>query len=279
MQGITSCSMLVFVLLVLNLASAAAFQHVPNSAFRTAFNSRHGRAFTAWSPAVGGRARKPRRSQAQDHINMLAERTPLIAGNWKMNMHLADAITLAKAVSQTAASTPDVEVAVVPPHPYLTAISSAVQGSPVQVGAQDCYYEEKGAFTGATGAGMIQSCGCDYVLSGHSERRSVFKDTDQKINLKLKRILSTGLKCILCIGESKDEREAGITNTVLATGLTATPEMAQDTHAYVRSWFRDNYSAAAADAIRIQYGGSVSPETVDELMACPDIDGALVGGA
>ena len=155
---------------------------------------------------------------------------------------------------------------------------------------------------------MLDSVGCDYVLTGHSERRAVFGDSDADVNKKTLKVLDAGLKAILCIGELKEERESGETfnvcntqltkglkgvsaemmkNIVIAyepvwaigTGLTATPEVAQETHAYIRSWFVENYSKEVADAVIIQYGGSVNDPNVDELMACPDIDGALVGGA
>merc|ERR1740127_189773 len=155
---------------------------------------------------------------------------------------------------------------------------------------------------------MLKSVGCDYVLSGHSERRATFGDSDEDVNKKTLKVLAEGLKAILCIGELKEERESGETFNVCATqlseglaggdaammkdiviayepvwaigtGLTATPEVAQETHAYIRSWFVENYSQEVADEVIIQYGGSVNDANVDELMACPDIDGALVGGA
>merc|ERR1711988_245671 len=173
---------------------------------------------------------------------------------------------------------------------------------------QDCYTEEKGAFTGAVSMGMIKSMGCTYALAGHSERRTVFGENDEDINAKVRVILDSGLKCILCVGEVKEEYEMGLNKEVCAiqlakcltgvseaelsevviayepvwaigTGLTATPEIAEDVHKYIRSWFEKTYSPAAAAAMRIQYGGSVTPDTVDELMSQPNIDGALVGGA
>merc|ERR1712066_56055 len=180
--------------------------------------------------------------------------------------------------------------------------------SKVGLGGQDCHWEAGGAFTGAVSTGMLKSVGCEYVLTGHSERRAVFGDSDADVNKKTLKVLEEGLKAILCIGELKEERESGETfnvcdtqltkglagvtaeqmaNVVIAyepvwaigTGLTATPAMAQETHAYIRSWFVENYSREVADAVIIQYGGSVKADNVDELMACPDIDGALVGGA
>jgi triosephosphate isomerase len=235
-------------------------------------------------------------------------RTPLMAGNWKMNTLLPEGIELAKAVAAASEKADGVDVAVCVPFPYLTSIIDTLSSSKVGVGAQDCYYEEAGAYTGAVSTSMIKSVGADYVLSGHSERRATFGDTDADINKKVLKVLADGLKCILCIGELKDERESGETFNVcnvqlteglkgvtaemmkdiviayepvwaIGTGLTATPEVAQETHAYIRSWFVENYDQAVADAVIIQYGGSVNDGNVDALMSCADIDGALVGGA
>merc|ERR1711871_1664393 len=180
--------------------------------------------------------------------------------------------------------------------------------SGVGLGAQDCHWEASGAYTGAISTSMIKSTGCGYVLAGHSERRSVFGDTDADVNKKTLKVLEEGLKAILCIGELKEERESGETFNVcdvqlteglkgvsaemmkdviiayepvwaIGTGLTATLEVAQETHEYIRKWFVENYSQDVADKVIIQYGGSVNDANVDDLMACPDIDGALVGGA
>lgn len=231
-----------------------------------------------------------------------------MAGNWKMNTDLSSAVDLAKAVAAASQTAADVDVAVCVPAPFLIPVKEAVAGSAVGVGAQDCYFEDAGAFTGEISTSMIKSVGSDYIVTGHSERRAIFGDDDETVNKKTKKVLAEGLKAILCIGELKEERESGETfnvcdtqltkglagvtaeqmaNVVIAyepvwaigTGLTATPAMAQETHAYIRSWFVDNYSQDVADKVIIQYGGSVKPDNVDELMACPDIDGALVGGA
>jgi len=237
----------------------------------------------------------------------MADRKPLIAGNWKMNTVLPEALALAKEVAE-AAKGADADVAVCVPFPFIVPVAQALEGSGVGVGAQDCYYEAGGAFTAAVSTSMLKSVGTEYVLAGHSERRATFGDSDADINKKTLKILDEGLKCILCVGELKEERESGETFAVcdtqlteglkgvsaemmkdiviayepvwaIGTGLTATPEIAQETHAYIRSWFVDNYSQDIADKVIIQYGGSVSPANVDDLMACPDIDGALVGGA
>jgi len=258
---------------------------------------------SAWSPGSVPSVGAPSRV-AQAPLM----RGTLIAGNWKMNTVLSEATTLAKDVVEAAKSAPNVGVAVCVPFPFLVPVKDALAGSSVGLGAQDCYYEESGAYTAAVSTAMLDSVGAQYVLSGHSERRATFGDTDADINKKTLKILGEGLKCILCIGELKEERESGETFSVcdtqlteglkgvsaemmkdiviayepvwaIGTGLTATPEVAQETHAYIRSWFVDNYSQEVADNVIIQYGGSVNDGNVDALMACPDIDGALVGGA
>lgn len=238
----------------------------------------------------------------------MAERTPLMAGNWKMNTVLDEAVELAKAVADATKISKGVDVAICVPYPFLGPVKDVLAGTAVGLGAQDCSYESAGAFTGAVSTSMLSSVGCDYIVTGHSERRAIFGDTDEDVNKKTLKVLDEGLKAILCIGELKEERESGETFAVCATqlskglagisaeqmkdvviayepvwaigtGLTATPEMAQETHEYIRSWFVDNYSQEVADGVVIQYGGSVKDSNVDELMACPDIDGALVGGA
>lgn len=264
------------------------------------------RTVAAWSaattPGPAGVA-----AQRSSSPIVMAERKPFIAGNWKMNTVLPEALELAKGVAE-AAEGASCDVAVCVPFPFLVPVGEALKGTNVGVGAQDCYYEDAGAYTAAVSTSMLKSVGSEYVLSGHSERRATFGDSDADINKKTLKILSEGLKCILCIGELKEERESGETFAVcdtqltaglkdvsaemmkdvviayepvwaIGTGLTATPEIAQETHAYIRSWFVDNYSQEVADAVIIQYGGSVNPGNVDSLMACPDIDGALVGGA
>jgi len=235
-------------------------------------------------------------------------RTPLMAGNWKCNTVLTEAVDLAKAVAATAEKNPNVDVAVCAPAPFLAPVADALKESKVGLGGQDCHWEAGGAFTGAVSTGMLKSVGCEYVLTGHSERRAVFGDSDADVNKKTLKVLEEGLKAILCIGELKEERESGETFNVcdvqlteglkgvsaemmkdvviayepvwaIGTGLTATPEVAQETHEYIRKWFVENYSQEVADNVIIQYGGSVNDANVDDLMACPDIDGALVGGA
>eukprot|EP01084_Bolivina_argentea_P289812 497735_1 len=235
-------------------------------------------------------------------------RVPLQAGNWKCNpLSVLDAVTLANEVRAVADTKSSVEVVVIPPHPFLDPVRQAIQGSRVKLGAQDVYVEDKGAYTGAVSAPMLKSMGVEYVLCGHSERRSVFQDSDVVINRKVHKVLDNEMKPILCIGESKEEYEAGLNKDICAvqlgkglsgvtkemlehivvayepvwaigTGLTATPEIAQSVHSFIRGWLTSRYGQAA-DKVRIQYGGSVSPDNVDDLMSQNDIDGSLVGGA
>jgi triosephosphate isomerase len=236
-------------------------------------------------------------------------RTPIITGNWKMNPgDLNTALELARNVMEQTQGLKGVEVGVIPPFPFIVPVCQVLEKSHVSVGAQHVFVEDKGAFTGAVSGTMLSSVGCEYVLCGHSERRVIFQENNTLINLKVLKVLSKGMRPILCIGESKEEYESGLnrqvcavqlgknladvtaeqmSNVVIAyepvwaigTGLTATPEIAQGVHSYIRSWLAGKYGNDVANSVRIQYGGSVTPESVDDLMACPDIDGALVGGA
>lgn len=245
---------------------------------------------------------------ARSHLSM-AQRRPYVAGNWKMNPgDLASAIKLAEDVVAATKGLSNVDIGLTPPHPFVLPVARALKGSNVVVGAQNTYVEEKGAFTGAVSTTMLKSVGCQYALCGHSERRVIFREDNALINRKVLKVLNSGITAILCVGESKEEYEAGLNSEVCAvqlgknlagvtaeqldklviayepvwaigTGLSATPEIAQSVHKYIRSWLADKYGTDMAETIRIQYGGSVTPETVDDLMAQPDIDGALVGGA
>jgi len=234
-------------------------------------------------------------------------RRNFVAGNWKMNTSLAEAVALARAVADGSAGTA-VDLAVAPPYVYLAAVADAVKGSGVAVSAQNMYFEAKGAFTGEVSAQMLLDVGCAYVILGHSERRHVMGESDELINRKVKAALAAGLNPILCIGELLEEREAGRTSAVcerhvteglagvnasdmarvtiayepvwaIGTGRTATPEQAQEVHAEVRALIGKLYGPDVAGALRIQYGGSVKPENAAALMSQPDVDGALVGGA
>lgn len=235
-----------------------------------------------------------------------------IAGNWKMN---PDTLEEAKALAQEVVkcsekSQRDMDICVCCPYPFLATVVDITRGTKVSVGAQDVFTEDKGAFTGGVSVAQVKSVGAKYVVIGHSERRhgNIAAESDAIFNLKTKKVLGAGLEAILCVGETKDEYEAKLNKAVCAlqlskglagvsaaemkrvtiayepvwaigTGLTATPEIAQEVHAFIREHLTGMYGAQVAQSVRIQYGGSVAPNNVDTLMACPDIDGALVGGA
>jgi triosephosphate isomerase len=237
-------------------------------------------------------------------------RKPFVAGNWKMNTDSESGPALAKAVAEGSASLAGdrVTVAVIAPFVYLTAVGKAVHSSSVALGAQDVYFEEKGAFTGEISPAMLKDVGCTYVLCGHSERRHVIGETDELVGKKLTAAIHSGLLPILCVGELLEERDADQTEQVVArqletglaglnadkmsavtiayepvwaigTGRTATPQQAQEAHAFIRNWLAQKYDETLAQEIRIQYGGSVRPDNARDLMSQPDVDGALVGGA
>jgi len=235
-------------------------------------------------------------------------RKRFIAGNWKMNTDAAGAAALAGALAEQIGSVEAVDMAVCPPTVYLQSVGQALAASRIALGAQDVYFEDNGAFTGETSAAMLKDVGCRYAIVGHSERRHVIGETDELINRKLLKALSEGLLPILCIGELLSQRQAEETAEVvtrqvkrglegvsggdigrvtlayepvwaIGTGVTATPDQAQQAHAMIRTLLGELYDAASAEAMRIQYGGSVKPGNAAELLACPDVDGALVGGA
>jgi len=236
-------------------------------------------------------------------------RVLFIAGNWKMNPATAAAATsLAEAVKTGVGQASDVRVAVCPPSVFLHAVDRALEGSPVGLGGQNMHWKADGAYTGETSGAMLQDAGCTHVILGHSERRHGMGETDAQVNSKLHAALGIGLIPIVCIGETREEREAGQTEDVvrgqlmgslaaipadkmggivlayepvwaIGTGLTATPAQAQEVHAFIRGWLESNYDAATAGRVVVQYGGSVKPDNALELLSCPDIDGALVGGA
>jgi triosephosphate isomerase len=237
-------------------------------------------------------------------------RKPFVAGNWKMNTNSSSCIELAQGIASSATETASAKatVAVFPPFVYLQSVIKALGTSSIGVGAQDVYFEPDGAFTGEISTSMLKDIGCTYCLCGHSERRHVIGETDDLINKKLTAAIAGGLLPILCVGELLAEREASKTNDVvtrqlenglaglssekvsaitiayepvwaIGTGLTATPQQAQEVHDFIRKLLADMYSDELADGIRIQYGGSVKPDNSAELMVQPDIDGLLVGGA
>ena len=233
-------------------------------------------------------------------------RTSFIAGNWKMNTDLATGTALANALANE--SFPGIDVAVIPPSVYLSAVGSSLGGSAIKLGAQNLHSEASGAYTGELSASMLKDIGCTYVLCGHSERRTLFGESSEWVGTKVAAAHRGGLLPILCIGETLEEREAGkvadvlihqldrglaelqatdIATTTIAyepvwaigTGRTASPAQAQDAHRLIRERLTESFGDAIAQAVRIQYGGSVKPNNAAELLMQPDIDGALVGGA
>jgi len=235
-------------------------------------------------------------------------RTPLIAGNWKMHKTSAETNILVSEIIEKTGGVSGVDIVVAPPFTSLAAAKSAIGSSGIGLSAQNVHWEDEGAFTGELSAAMLLDAGCGWVIIGHSERRQFFGETDNTVNKRLKAALSAGLKPIVCVGETLDQREAGSTeevvssqlagglsgidesflpDTVIAyepvwaigTGKTATSDQAQEIHALIRGWLGGNYGAEKADETRILYGGSVKPGNAAELLAMPDIDGALVGGA
>ncbi len=235
-------------------------------------------------------------------------RKPFIAGNWKMNTDAAGAVALAEALSERIGTIESVDLAACPPLVHLAAVGKVLSGSRIALGAQNVFYEDDGAYTGEVSAAMLRDLGCTCCIAGHSERRHVIGETDEVVNRKVLKLIAEGLGTILCVGELLEERQAGETLEVvkrqvrtglegvsgadlarvtlayepvwaIGTGVTATPEQAQEVHAMIRSLLAEMYDAASAEAIRIQYGGSVKAANAAELLACPDVDGALVGGA
>jgi triosephosphate isomerase len=233
-------------------------------------------------------------------------RTPVMAGNWKMYKTARQAAETIRSLAEAVKGVLDVEVVICPPFTALSAAVDAAKGSPVAIGAQDCYWETEGAFTGEVAVPMIADLGCSHCIVGHSERRQFFGETDATVDKKVEAVLAHGLTCIACVGETLQEREAGQTFAVLerqvrnglarhlasprlivayepvwaiGTGKTAAPAQAQEAHAFIRQVAAQASSAAAAQAVRILYGGSVKPDNVTQLMAQPDVDGGLVGGA
>ena len=235
-------------------------------------------------------------------------RTPIIAGNWKLNNTISEAIELTKGIKRSVADTTDVEIIVAPTFTALAAVYEVIQESNICLAAQDVYWENSGAFTGEISPTMLKDVGCEYVIIGHSERRQFFAETNESVNLKTKAALTAALKPIICVGEHLEDREAGNTEKIIedhvsggikdlsveqmlscviayepvwaiGTGKTATPKQAQEVHAYIRQLISAAYTDEIANQVCIQYGGSVKPDNAAELMSQPDVDGALVGGA
>ena len=239
---------------------------------------------------------------------MAEKRKPLIAGNWKMNGVKKDARALADGLAKRMAKTkrPSFEMLICPPAPLLDFCVTRVKGSGIQVGAQDCHAAAGGAHTGDVSAPLLKNIGCSYVIVGHSERRTDHGETDKQVKAKAEAALAAGLKVIVCIGETLKERKAGQTlsvnrhqlrrslpvgataaNAVIAyepvwaigTGQVATPAQAQEVHAAIRKALKSKLGANEGDKMRILYGGSMKPGNALELLALPDVDGGLIGGA
>ncbi len=230
----------------------------------------------------------------------------MLAGNWKMHNTIGESTALAAAIVKGTGDVKDGDIVVAPVFTALAAVRDVIKGSKVALAAQNMYYEDKGAYTGEVAPGMLKDAGCEYAIIGHSERRKYFHETDESVNAKVKKALSAGLKPIMCVGETEEEREKGITEFVvglqvvkglygveslsnvtiayepvwaIGTGKVATPDQAQAVHAFIRGIVKQAYDAAAAEFARILYGGSVTPENIGQLIAKSDIDGALIGGA
>lgn len=236
------------------------------------------------------------------------DRKPYIAGNWKMNLDRARALDLVKTIKGRLGDGTEKEVAIFSPSVFLADVSAVAQGSPLGIGGQNFFYESEGPYTGEISAHMLREVGADRALIGHSERRHFFRELDEWMGKKVRAALANHLLPVLCIGETIEERRANRTERVLkkqlesglefvqpndmhrvtiayepvwaiGTGEVATPEQIASAHAAIRKWVRQKLGDSAAEIVRILYGGSVKPDNIDGLMAEPDIDGALVGGA
>jgi triosephosphate isomerase len=235
-------------------------------------------------------------------------RRPVIAGNWKMYKTIGEAVDFVSKLKPRVAAAAHCEVVVAPPFTALRAVAEAARGSNIQVAAQDVHWDKEGAHTGDVSPVMLSEAGCSHVIIGHSERRHDHSESDEEVNRKIKAVLAADLVPIVCVGETLVEREAGKTQEVLerqfrggfagltpqdfsriiiayepvwaiGTGRTATPEMAAESHGYLRGLVRGKFGESLADQLRILYGGSVKPNNIQGLMAQEEIDGALVGGA
>jgi triosephosphate isomerase len=235
-------------------------------------------------------------------------RKPIVAGNWKMNKTVAEAVDLAEAIKRDLGTCRDVDIVLCPPFTALKAVGDVITGTHIDLGAQNMHWEKSGAFTGEIAAAMLRELYCHYVILGHSERRAYFHETDDIVNKKTKSALAANLKPIVCVGETLADRDGNRTNDVvetqvrgslagltprdlleviiayepvwaIGTGRTATPAQAQDVHALIRRVLKDIADDTVAQSVRIQYGGSVKASNAKELFGQPDIDGGLIGGA
>jgi triosephosphate isomerase len=238
----------------------------------------------------------------------LGKRNILVAGNWKMFKTSSEATQLVKELKENLKEVNGVNVVICPSYGSLCTVKNELKGSRIAMGAQNCHWDDEGAYTGEVSAKMLSDLGCEYVIIGHSERRNLFRETDEIINMKLKQALKEGLTPILCVGESWQERESGNTEKVLeeqlkkglngiakdsmpkvviayepvwaiGSGKNATPEQARQAHQYIRKVLQELYGAETGENILVIYGGSVNPENARELLTADEVDGALVGGA
>lgn len=235
-------------------------------------------------------------------------RKPIIAGNWKMNKLTSEAVELAREVKNKTGTIADREIVLCPPFTVLSSVKEVIKGSSIKLGAQNMYWEVRGAYTGEVSPTMLKDIGCNYVILGHSERRQYFGETNETVNKKAKIAFSIGLIPIVCVGETLQQREKGETLTVIedqvktglsgltkeeskglvvayepvwaiGTGKTATPEEAEEVQRFIRKLLGQMFGKENAQAIRILYGGSINPDNISVLMSCEDIDGGLIGGA
>ena len=235
-------------------------------------------------------------------------RRVIIAGNWKMNKTTLESIDLANLVKRSLFNMEEVEVVLCPPFTSLSEVSEALTDTNIKLGAQDVYWEKEGAFTGEVSAAMLKEVGCEYCIIGHSERRQFFGETNETVNKKAKALLKEGIRPIVCVGEKLEERKAGKTFDIIkdhvenslkgltkeemsdvviayepvwaiGTGVNATKEQAEEAQKYIRGLLKKIFGEDVAASVRIQYGGSVKPDNIKELIREPDVDGALVGGA
>ena len=240
-------------------------------------------------------------------MNPLKRRT-VIAGNWKMNFTPAEATAFINEIKPMVAGKDNCDVIFCAPYVTIAAAQEAAKGSNIKIGAENVHFAEKGAYTGEVSAKMLTACGVEYVIIGHSERRQYFGETDETVNLRTKAALAAGMKVILCLGEVKEQRLSGITDEVVAmqtkldlqgvtaeemknviiayepvwaigTGLTATPEQAEETCGTIRKVLASMYGEDIAESVTIQYGGSMNEKNAAELLAKPNVDGGLIGGA
>jgi triosephosphate isomerase len=242
--------------------------------------------------------------------NLMSRRKPFIAGNWKMNLNLRESVELVRAVADEARDLKGVDVLVAPPFTSIPRVKEAIGEDRIFLAAQNMHWEAHGAFTGEISPLMIVEAGCTHVILGHSERRSLFGETDEMIDRKAESAYKFGLTPIICIGETLEQREKDRTAEVIegqlrgslknfrdkkalpaatllayepvwaiGTGRTATPEQAQEVHLQIRKWLAGEFGGNTAEEIRLLYGGSVKPDNIKDLMSMPDVDGVLVGGA